>query len=72
MLFDFLDDVLLLNLSFEASQRVFQGLSVLKPYFSQPFYTPVSEWSNKIPICRLCLDCYLCPVAKSSAISYDS
>jgi len=42
MSFDFLYDVFLLNLSFEAAKRVFQGLSVLKSYFSQPIYTSVS------------------------------
>jgi hypothetical protein len=42
--FDLLYDVFLLNLSFEAAKRVFQGLPVLKSYFSQPIYTPVSDW----------------------------
>ena len=42
MSFDFLYDVFLLNLPLEAAKRVFQGLPVLKPYFSQPIYTPVS------------------------------
>jgi hypothetical protein len=41
--FDFLYDVFLLNLTFEAAKRVFQGLSVLKSYFSQPIHTPVSD-----------------------------
>jgi hypothetical protein len=43
MSFDFLYDVFLLNLTFEAAKRVFQGLSVLKSYFSQPIHTPVSD-----------------------------
>ena len=43
--FDFLYDVFLLNLSFEAAKRVFQGLPVLKSYFSQPIHTPVSDWN---------------------------
>jgi len=42
MSFDFLYDVFLLNLPLEAAKRVFQGLPVLKPYFSQPICTPVS------------------------------
>ena len=42
MSFDFFYDVFLLNLTFEAAKRVFQGLSVLKSYFSQPIYTPIS------------------------------
>ena len=45
MSFDFLYDVFLLNLTFEAAKRVFQGLSVLKSYFSQPISTPVSVWN---------------------------
>jgi len=42
MSFDFLYDIFLLNLTLEAAKRVFQGLSVLKSYFSQPIYTSVS------------------------------
>jgi hypothetical protein len=42
MSFDFLYDIFLLNLALEAAKRVFQGLPVLKSYFSQPMYTPVS------------------------------
>jgi hypothetical protein len=42
MPFDFFNNVLLLNLSLEASQRVLQGLSVLKSDFSQSINTPVS------------------------------
>jgi hypothetical protein len=45
MSFDFLYDVFLLNLTLEAAKCVFQGLSVLKSYFSQPFNTPVSDWN---------------------------
>jgi len=50
MSFDFLYDVFLLNLSFEAAKCVFQGLSVLKSYFSQPFNTPVSVWNIETAI----------------------
>ena len=46
MSFDFLYDVFLLNLPLEAAKRVFQGLPVLKSYFSQPIYTPV-------PVCNI-------------------
>jgi len=42
MLFDFFDDVFLLNLALESAERVFERLAVLKPYFSQPINTPVS------------------------------
>jgi hypothetical protein len=42
MLFDFFDDVFLLNLPLKAAQRVLQRLSVLKSYFSQAINTPVS------------------------------
>jgi len=42
MLFNLFDDVLLLNLSLEAPQRILQRLSVLKSNFSQSIYTPVS------------------------------
>ena len=42
MSFDFLYDVFLLDLPLEAPERVFQGLPVLKSYFSQTIYTPVS------------------------------
>jgi hypothetical protein len=42
MSFDFLYDVFLLNLALEAAKRIFQGLTVLKSYFSQPICTPVS------------------------------
>jgi hypothetical protein len=45
MSFDFLYDVFLLNLSLEAAKCVFQGLTVLKPYFSQPINTPISDWN---------------------------
>jgi len=43
MSFDFLYDIFLLHLSLEAAKRVFQRLSVLKPYFSQTINTPVSN-----------------------------
>jgi len=43
MLFNFFNDVLLLNLPLEASQRVLQRLSVLKSDFSQSINTPVSK-----------------------------
>jgi hypothetical protein len=43
MSLDFLYDVFLLHLSLEAAKRVFQGLSVLKSYFSQPINTPISD-----------------------------
>jgi len=42
MSFDFLYDVFLLDLPLEAAKRVFQGLTVLKSYFRQTIYTPVS------------------------------
>jgi hypothetical protein len=42
MSLDFLYDVFLLNLALEAAKRIFQRLSVLKSYFSQPICTPVS------------------------------
>jgi hypothetical protein len=42
MSFDFFYDVFLLDLPLEAAKRVFQGLSVLKSYFSQPISTPIS------------------------------
>jgi hypothetical protein len=32
-----------LHLTFEAAKRVFQGLSVLKSYFSQTVNTPISD-----------------------------
>ncbi len=43
MSFDFFDDVFLLNLPLKAAKRVFQRFPFLKPYFSQPMYTPVPE-----------------------------
>jgi len=43
MSLDFLYDVFLLHLALEAAQRVFQGLSVLKSYFSQTINTPISD-----------------------------
>ena len=42
MFFYFFDNIFLLNLAFEAPQRVFQRLSVLKSNFSQSINTPVS------------------------------
>jgi hypothetical protein len=51
--FDFLYDVFLLNLALEAAKRVFQGLPVLKSYFSQPLYTPVSVWNIETTIIAL-------------------
>ena len=41
---DFLDDVFLLNLAFEPPQGVFNGFSVLNPYFSQSVH-PHSMWA---------------------------
>ena len=38
---DFLDDVFLLDLALEATQRVFEGFSLLKSHFSQTSNTPV-------------------------------
>ena len=38
---DFLDDIFLLDLALEATQRVFEGFSLLKSYFSQTSNTPV-------------------------------
>ncbi len=43
MLFDFFNNVFLLNLTLEAPQRVLQGLSVLKSNFSQSVNTPISK-----------------------------
>jgi len=43
MSFDFFYDIFLLHLTFEAAKRVFQGLSVLKSYFSQTINTPISD-----------------------------
>ena len=43
MSFDFLYDIFLLHLTLEAAKRVFQGLSVLKSYFSQTINTPISD-----------------------------
>jgi len=43
MSFDLFYDVFLLHLSLEAAKRVFQGLSVLKSYFSQTMNTPISN-----------------------------
>jgi hypothetical protein len=40
VLLDFLYDVLLLHLAFEAPQSVFERLSFLKPNLSQAIYTP--------------------------------
>jgi hypothetical protein len=53
MSFDFLYDVFLLNLSLEAAKGVFQRLTVLKPYFSQPINTPVSDWNIETVICTV-------------------
>ncbi len=54
MLFNFLNDVLLLNLPLEAAQRVLQRLSVLKSDFSQSINTPVSYEENECDtlLCR--------------------
>ena len=41
------DDVLLLDFSLEAAKGVFQGLALLKLYFSQPKYT--SQLDQKLP-----------------------
>ena len=38
---DFLDDIFLLDLALEATQRVFEGFSLLKSHFSQTANTPV-------------------------------
>ena len=38
--FDFLNDVFLLNPSFESPQRVFDGLSILNPNLSQSIHPP--------------------------------
>lgn len=47
MLFDFLDDVLLLHLSLEAAEGAFQRLSLLKSNFSQrqtpPFPSEIKD-----------------------------
>lgn len=40
MLFDLLDDVLLLHFTLEAAQSVFERLTFLKPNFSQSRHTP--------------------------------
>jgi len=37
---DLLDDVFLLDLAFEATKRVFQGLALLDPYLCQPDTPP--------------------------------
>lgn len=42
MLFDFLNDVLLLHLSLEAAEGAFQRLSLLKSNFGQTKHTPIS------------------------------
>jgi hypothetical protein len=42
MLFNFLNNVFLLDLPLEAPQRVLQRLSVLKSNFSQSINTPIS------------------------------
>lgn len=42
VLLNLLDDIFLLNLALEATQRVFEGFTLLKPYFSQPINTPIS------------------------------
>jgi len=42
MSFDFFDDVFLLNFALETAKRVLERFSLLKPYFCQPTYTPVS------------------------------
>jgi hypothetical protein len=42
MFLDFLDDVLLLNLSLKAAQRVFQRFAFLQSYFCQLSSTPIS------------------------------
>jgi len=42
MLFNFFNNILLLNLPLKATQRVLQRLSVLKSNFSQSINTPVS------------------------------
>jgi hypothetical protein len=42
MLFDFLDDVLLLHLSLEAAEGAFQRFSLLKSNFGQTINTPIS------------------------------
>ena len=46
MLFDFLDDVLLLHLALETAQGVFQGLALLDNYFSHSKIHPQSgsDW----------------------------
>ena len=41
---DFFDDVFLLNLTFEPPQGIFNGFSVLNPYFSQSVH-PHSTWA---------------------------
>jgi hypothetical protein len=37
---DLLDDVFLLHLALEATQRILEGLALLEPYFCQLNYTP--------------------------------
>jgi hypothetical protein len=46
--FDFLNNVLLLDLPLEAAQGVFQRFALLKLYFSQTKYT--SQLDRKIPV----------------------
>ena len=38
---NFLDDIFLLNFTLEATQRVFEGFSLLKSHFSQKSNTPI-------------------------------
>lgn len=38
---DFLDDVFLLDLALESSQRIFQGFTFLNRYFCQVVFTPI-------------------------------
>jgi len=47
MPFDLFYYVFLLDFAFEAAERVFQGLPVLKSYFSQPINTPFSVLDKK-------------------------
>lgn len=42
VLLNLLDDIFLLNFALEATQRIFEGFPLLKPYFSQAINTPIS------------------------------
>ena len=55
MAFDLLDNVFLLHFALESAQRIFEGFSLLDPYFGQTYYTPKLVPLGPDSYCKLLL-----------------